>query len=232
MIDFARARLASTALNTAKLLQLAADFRHSWLFSPLPFHLASDLTQALHGDICLSLAAILAPVAVDVRAVDTPRLHRQFGRPQRLNSRCNDPIVLGNVFSISASCACSCLTPLKKAATFTALAAATVPYTARPCANAAVDPATFALNFGPAVFVRVSQSLEPKRETDARPTVVGSGSVVVRIRRIVVRIIVVRAVVDVWPIVSTVAIAVMVAISPSTFLYVVPISLSALLGSS
>jgi hypothetical protein len=72
--------------------------------------------------------------------------------------------------------------------------------------------------------------LEPKREADARP-IIGSRSVVVRIRRIVVRVIVVRAVVDVWPIVSTVAIAA-VAISVPAFLRLVPISLPTRFGSS
>ena len=48
--------------------------------------------------------------------------------------------------------------------------------------------------------VWVNQSLETEREADARP-VVGGRSVVVRIGRIVVRVIVIRAVVDVWPIV-------------------------------
>jgi hypothetical protein len=78
--------------------------------------------------------------------------------------------------------------------------------------------------------VWVNQSLEPKREADARP-IVGGRSVVVRIGRIVVRVIVVGAVVDVWPIVSTVAIAAM-AISPSAFLRLIPISLPTRLGSS
>jgi hypothetical protein len=54
----------------------------------------------------------------------------------------------------------------------------------------------------------VDQSLEPKREANARP-VIGSRSIIVRIRRIIVRIIVIRAVIDGWSVVSTVAIAAM-----------------------
>ena len=78
-------------------------------------------------------------------------------------------------------------------------------------------------------IVRVDQGLEPKREADARP-VIGSRSVVVRIRRIIVRVIV-RSVVHVWSIVSTVAIPAM-AILPSAFLRLIPISLPTRLGSS
>jgi hypothetical protein len=74
------------------------------------------------------------------------------------------------------------------------------------------------------------QSLETKREADARP-VIGSRSVVVRIWRIVVRVVVVRAVIDGWSVVSAVAITAM-AISVSAFLRLIPISLPTRFGSS
>ena len=78
-------------------------------------------------------------------------------------------------------------------------------------------------------IVWIDQSLEPKREADAR-LIIGSRSVVVRIWRIVVRVIV-GAVVHVWPIISTVAIAAR-ALSPFALLRLVPISLPTRFGSS
>jgi len=78
--------------------------------------------------------------------------------------------------------------------------------------------------------VWVVQSLKSKREADTRP-VIRSRSVVVRIGRIVVRVIVVGAVIDIWPIVASVAIAAM-AISVPAFLRLVPVSLPTRFGSS